>query len=107
MQKTTVALGLLAALMAALPAAAQDGGRPSLRVGSAFRADLRVNLQADWRDVATTETPRPDAFELHRARIGVDGTFLRVFEYQVERELSGDRSAWRDVYVNVRLRRAL
>ena len=38
--------------------------------------------------------------------VGIDGTFLRVFEYQVEREFSGPDDAWRDVFVNIRPARA-
>jgi phosphate-selective porin OprO/OprP len=38
---------------------------------------------------------------MHRRRIGIQGTFLKDFEYEVERELR-EENVWRDVFVNFR-----
>ena len=109
MRKTAIAAALLGALLLATePAVAQEGGlRPSFRAGDMLRVDLRANVQGDWRGLASASEEGPRAaFELHRARVGIDGTFLRLFEYQVEREFSGPGESWRDVYVNLRPVRA-
>jgi len=74
--------------------------RPSLRVGSVFRIDFRLKLQGDYREFDPPEVDEPDGFEMNRRRVGVQGTFLRHFEYEIERELRETR-AWRDVFVNV------
>lgn len=83
------------------------GKHPSLRVGG-LRVDFRARFQGDWRDFASDASPRPDdVFDLHRARIGIEGTFLKYLEYQVERELSDRSGPWRDVYLNLRPAAAL
>jgi phosphate-selective porin OprO/OprP len=46
-------------------------------------------------------------FDLHRARVGIDGTVLKRIDYQVERELSDTTQPWKDVYVDGRIARAL
>ncbi|MBM3747802.1 MAG: hypothetical protein FJW34_18600, partial [Acidobacteria bacterium] len=58
--------------------------RPSLRYRDLFRADFRVKLQADSRTVTPQDPDERDSFELRRNRIGVEGEFLRDFEYEVE-----------------------
>jgi phosphate-selective porin len=81
--------------------------RPSIRVGRLLRLDLRLTSQADLRDLSSpSASTDEDAFDLHRLRVGIEGTFLRKLEYQVEREMRDSRDPWRDVYVNVRVRRA-
>jgi phosphate-selective porin OprO and OprP len=74
--------------------------RPSLRAGHMFRMDFRVKLHGDFRNFSTDETP-VDTFDMPRKRIGIQGNFLRHFEYQVERELKHD-NPWRDVFLNFR-----
>ena len=80
---------------------------PSVRVRKVLRADLHVKTQTDWRDWASTTDAEEPVFDLHRARVGVDGTFLKFFEYEVERELRDSSQPWRDVYVNARFTRWL
>ena len=72
--------------------------RPSLRFGSALRIDFRLKLQGDFRtfDDAVTEE---DGFEFNRKRVGIQGHFLKYFEYELERELRED-NVWRDVFLN-------
>jgi phosphate-selective porin OprO and OprP len=74
--------------------------RPSLRFGSLFRVDVRLKLQGDFRtfDEGVEEQ---DGFEMNRRRVGIQGNFLKVFEYEVERELRQD-NVWRDVFLNFR-----
>lgn len=90
------------------------GKHPSLR-GGTWRLDLTWKSQGDWRDYAPDPTITYDSFELHRARIGVQGEIGSIFGFQVEAELRdrcGDvtpctKEPWRDVYGNVRIARAL
>jgi len=74
--------------------------RPSLRAGDMLRVDFRLKLQGDFREFSSEDDP-PDTFAMSRRRIGIQGNFLKHFEYQVERELKRDR-AWRDVFLNFR-----
>lgn len=74
--------------------------RPSLRFGSQLRVDFRLKLQGDFRTFEE-EVDEDDGFEMNRRRIGIQGTFLKAFEYEVERELRRD-NVWRDVFVNFR-----
>lgn len=94
-----VAFAGFCALPGDASAAGEADGRPSLTFGQVLHVDLRATIQADWRDA--------DPFDLHRARVGIEGHFLKYFEYQVERELDDASSPWRDVYLNARLSRAV
>jgi phosphate-selective porin OprO/OprP len=87
---------------------------PSLRTRN-LRLDLTWKSQGDWRDYAPDPALTHEAFELHRARVGVQGTFRERFEFQIEGELR-DRCAeivpctkdpWRDVWGNVRIARGV
>jgi phosphate-selective porin OprO/OprP len=75
--------------------------RPSLRFGSMLRIDFRVKLQGDFRRFDPPDATDPDGFEMNRRRIGIQGTFLRHFEYELEREIR-EENVWRDVFVNFR-----
>ena len=78
-------------------------GRPTVRIGDIGHVDFRVKTQADWRDFPAEPTADPnDAFDLHRARVGVGGTLLTRVEFQVERDLRDAARPWRDVFVDVR-----
>jgi len=74
--------------------------RPSLRVGSVLRADFRLRLQGDVRGLPRGEADEDGAFEMTRRRVGVQGTFLRHVEYEIEREFRR-KNVWRDNFVNV------
>ncbi|NOT26022.1 MAG: hypothetical protein HOP16_07950 [Acidobacteria bacterium] len=81
--------------------------RPSVRIGRLLRLDVRLTSQADLRDLASpSASTNEDAFDLQRLRVGIEGTFLRKLEYQVEREMRDSSDPWRDVFVNLRVRRA-
>jgi phosphate-selective porin OprO/OprP len=89
---------------------------PSLRFGQALRMDFHVKAQGDFRGLWPERAIDGGVFELHRARIGVEGRFLKHFEYEVEREfrdafrqlyedvdvVGRTKNPWRDVYVNFR-----
>ena len=73
---------------------------PSFRIGSKVRLDVRFKSQADWRDFPDEDGDSSnDTFDLHRARLGVEGRVSRYLEYQVEREIRDVKRPWRDVFV--------
>jgi phosphate-selective porin OprO/OprP len=71
---------------------------PSWRYGDNTRIDLRGRVQADYRrsDLPVGE---PDAIDVARKRIGIDGRIEGLLEFQVEAELKRDEP-WRDVYID-------
>jgi phosphate-selective porin OprO/OprP len=74
---------------------------PSLRFGNVLRIDFRARFQVDLRSFS----PRLDSdptFEFRRARVGIQGVFLKRLEYEVEGELLDADNPWRDVYLNYR-----
>jgi phosphate-selective porin OprO/OprP len=85
---------------------------PSIRAGSALRVDFQGKLQWDRRR-AGDNPAQFEAAELHRARVGIDGTAFRHIEFSVERELTNRESepsplsygspssAWKDAYVEL------
>jgi phosphate-selective porin len=89
---------------------------PSLRFGRVLRLDFQAKFQEDARasyEGAET-TADLETWELHRARVGIQGTLFRRIEFEVERELNeqelSDKDvelgltrepAWKDVYVNL------
>lgn len=75
--------------------------RPSLRFGNWLRIDLRIKTQGDVRGFAPDVDVKEGTFDFHRGRGGISGTFLRHFEYEIEREFTDFRNPWRDVFVNV------
>jgi phosphate-selective porin OprO/OprP len=80
---------------------------PSLRIGSNVRLEAHFKSQVDWRDFSDDEADDDrDAFDLNRARVGLDGRVSRYVEYQVEREVRGTKRPWRDVFVKIRPMRA-
>ncbi len=92
---------------------------PSLRFGRVLRVDFHAKFQGDFRvfspEIKNKENEE-ELFDLHRMRVGIEGRFLKHFEYEVEREIReevsrGDfdnpKHPWRDVYVNFRYFRKL
>ena len=75
---------------------------PSLRFGKLLRVDFRAKLQNDFRafnpEVGTDE----GAYAMNRARIGVEGRFLKTFEFELERELANTQNPWKDAFINWR-----
>lgn len=90
-------LGLVVAAVVAVlecgvvPVCAQD--EPSLKFGRNLQIDFRVKMQVDVRE---------GELDINRKRVGIEGRFLKHFEYQIERELDSDRP-WRDVFVDAQL----
>jgi phosphate-selective porin len=91
---------------------AQNGVRwedDSIRFGEAVRIEPRIRVQADFL-LWNNQEPIDDRFEWGSRRIGVNGELFDRVQFQVERALQDDDdddTAWRDVYVDVRLNRAL
>jgi phosphate-selective porin OprO/OprP len=77
--------------------------RPSLQIGDVFTADIRFKSQVDFRDFADEPgTVSKPLVDLHRTRIGLEGTLFKAVQYQIEGELSDASQPWRDVYVQTR-----
>jgi len=85
---------------------------PSLRGGRNFRLDFSAKFQEDARDPGDDPTDFA-TWELHRARVGVDGELFRKIQFSIEREFSerllsdptkkSSKSQWKDVYVELNL----
>src|SRR5205085_11166684 len=74
---------------------------------SLLKLDFTVKSQMDFRDFPSEPTTEPkDVFDLHRARVGIEGTMLKRLDYQVERELSDTSQPWKDVFVDGLIARA-
>jgi phosphate-selective porin len=114
-------LAVWVALAAAAPASAQSAaegaaepgdrgafrwtGGPSVRLGDAFRLDLHVKAKSDI-GLRDERVGADTGFTWRNRRVSVDGELFDRVGFQVERELQG-AEPWRDVYVDVRLHRAL
>src|SRR5438105_9169427 len=57
--------------------------RPSLRIGKVLRVDLRAKVQGDFRTFSPDLRTDEGAFDLNRARLGLEGTFFKHLDYQV------------------------
>jgi phosphate-selective porin len=79
--------------------------RPSIRFDDIFRADFRLAFQTDWRGYEPMGASTESLFDLHRARVGVEGSFLKFFEFEVDYELGETSFPLRDAYVDYRLSR--
>jgi phosphate-selective porin len=116
----TIVAAAAVVLALALPVAAQQPGDGqkgqsgvrwddgSIRFGDALRIDPKVRVQGDvllWKD----EGPIEDRFSWGSRRIGIDGELYDRVQFQVERAFQDDDdddTAWRDVFVDVRINRA-
>src|SRR5687768_5505900 len=59
---------------------------PSVRFGNGLRVDCRARFQAELRTFSPDSNPEESSFTLQRARVGIQRTFLKRLEYEVERE---------------------
>ena len=97
---------------------------PSIKFGSVGRVNFTMRLQEDMHqsypgasqlNCTGTALPTPCLFQLHRNRIGVEGTLFGDVEFEIERELTEQelsdhdllvgytpKSQWKDVDVNWR-----
>jgi phosphate-selective porin OprO/OprP len=85
---------------------------PSLRAGRNFRLDFAAKFQLDARKPGDEPVDFP-TWELHRARIGVEGELFRKIQFQVEREFTerelndpsreSTKTAWKDVFVEANI----
>jgi phosphate-selective porin len=96
----------------ARPQSGQSGVRwddGSIRFGDSVRIDPRARLQGDillWNDAV----PIADRFSWGSRRLGVGGELFNRVQFQVERAFQDDDdddTPWRDVFVDVRISRAL
>ncbi len=95
------------------PAVARDiefrwRDHPQVRNGRLFRVDFVGKFQWDARDPGDDPSDFDD-FEIHRARIGIEGELFNRVQFAIERELTerevdnpdtSEKSAWKDVYVD-------
>jgi len=81
---------------------------PQLRTGRNFRIDFLAKFQWDARHPGD-EPSDFDTYEIHRARLGIEGELFNRIQFSLEREMtereSDDettrkKSAWKDVYVD-------
>jgi phosphate-selective porin len=114
-----VLVASVAPFLTAIPAFAQQGTPPaptgvrwendSIRFGDSVRIEPKIRVQADiplWNN----QEPIDDHFDWGSRRIGVNGALFDRVQFQVERALQDDDdddTAWRDVYADVRINRAL
>ena len=84
---------------------------PQVRNGRLFRLDFLAKFQWDARDPGD-DPPDFDNYEIHRARIGIEGEFFNRVQFSIERELTEResdepttrrKSAWKDVYVDANI----
>jgi phosphate-selective porin len=76
--------------------------RPEIRRGSDLEIDVRLKLQGNIRRMEGDGIQSSDYAEVRRSRAGVEGRFLRHYEYQFEVELDNRASWFRDGYLNYR-----
>ncbi len=84
---------------------------PQIRNGRVFRVDFIGKFQWDARDPGDDPSDF-DNYEIHRARIGIEGELFNRVQFAVERELTEresdepdtrQKSAWKDVYVDANI----
>src|SRR4029077_5423930 len=87
----------------------------SFGAGRNFRVDFQAKFQEDAR-FPGDDPIAFDTWELHRARVGIDGEIFRRIQFSVERELTENeqvtvlgarKAAWKDYYVDVNIKTAL
>ena len=81
--------------------------RPEVRYSDKLEIDLRFKFQGNMRRVDEQGSLLQDGAEVRRSRGGIEGSFLRDYEYQLEFELDNRQSWLRDAYVNYRRFRGL
>lgn len=90
---------------------------PQIRSPRIFRVDFVGKFQWDARDPGDDPSDF-DNYEIHRARVGIEGELFNRVQFAIERELTeretGDsdpteqrKSAWKDVYVDANISDAL
>lgn len=98
----SIVLGGMLLVAARVPVSAQsDAGAGRLR------AEFHVTTQVDWRRSPSALGPSTERFDVPRARVGIKGAVFHRVEYEVERDFRKANAPWRDVYLNLPLRRAL
>jgi phosphate-selective porin OprO/OprP len=83
--------------------------RPRLGYGEHFRMDVRFKTQLDLNrvsDEADDDDDVPTAL-FQRTRVGIEGTFHRDLEYELDAELTESRNMLRDAFLNYRRIRPL
>ena len=77
--------------------------RPQIRLGKVLRLEFRTKMQLDFRDFDPAQkTHDEELFELHRARVAIEGRLFKDFEFELEHELGDVKNPWRDAYGNFR-----
>src|SRR5688572_10847334 len=81
--------------------------RPEIRYSDKLEIDVRFKFQGNLRRVDEQGFDFVDEAEVRRSRAGIEGRFLRDYEYQLEFELDNRASWLRDAWVNYRRFRSL
>lgn len=74
---------------------------PSIRYSDMLRVDFRFRTQMDWTVFDPEIKKEPDLFDFARMRFGVEGTALRMLDYEVSYEFAETDFHWKDVYANL------
>src|SRR5688572_4235649 len=83
--------------------------RPRLGHSNLFQMDFRFKTQLDLSRVGeeADDDDDVDIADFRRTRVGIEGTFLRDFEYEVDAEVGERTDMLRDAFVNYRRLRPL
>jgi phosphate-selective porin len=79
---------------------------PSLRLGDVARIDFRFKMHSDLRGFSP-DLRRQEQIDMRRVRPGIEGTFLKDFEYEVEYDFREADYPLRDAFLNYRRWRPL
>lgn len=74
---------------------------PSVLFGDDLRIAFRFRLQTHVRS-SEAEMGDSGDNDLARRRVGLQGTLKNLLDFEIEREVSGGRDPWRDLFVNYR-----
>lgn len=91
----------------------QSGARwddDAVQIGDSVRLEPKIRVQGDYLLWNNDDEPIDDRFSWGSRRIGVNGELFNRVQFQVERAFQDDDdddTPWRDVYVDVRINRAL
>ena len=73
---------------------------PTIKLGD-LTVMFRARLQADWNKTdGSTENPDAPVLDIARRRVGIEGTYGKLFEYQADFDLDHQDDRWRDLYLN-------
>ena len=76
--------------------------RPSFTFGDRLRIDFRGRLQVDKTRSEVESASSRGGADVEKQRVGIEGSFGKILDFEVSRELTDERRPWRDAYVDYR-----